>query len=147
MTENSITIRRAKREDVAALAALCGELGYPAELTPVQERLERVLDDPCHAVFVAQCPEGVVGWVHALQVIYLEEGPFTEIGGLVVASTHRGEGIGAQLMAAAESWSRSQGISLVRLRSNTIRERAHAFYKRLGYEITKSQFAFRKVLV
>jgi GNAT superfamily N-acetyltransferase len=144
--EDNVQIRRAGREDAAALAALCGELGYPTEAATVQTRLERVLDDPGHAVFVADGCGGIVGWVHALQVIYLEEGPFTEIGGLVVASSCRGEGIGARLMAAAEAWSLNQGIRLVRLRSNTIRERAHAFYRRLGYEITKSQYAFRKLL-
>jgi GNAT superfamily N-acetyltransferase len=118
-------------------------------MAEVLGRLEGVLGDARHAIFVAEAagePPGVVGWVHALQVVYLEEGPFTEIGGLVVASTHRGEGVGGLLMAAAEEWSRSQGIHLVRLRSNTIRQRAHTFYQRLGYEIVKSQYAFKKIL-
>jgi hypothetical protein len=49
-------------------------------------------------------------------------------------------------MQAAETWTLEKGCSSVYLRSNVIRTGAHEFYKRLGYTIIKSQYAFRKVL-
>ena len=55
-------------------------------------------------------------------------------------------GIGKLLMERAEMWAREHGCKIVSLRSNVIRERAHAFYERLGYKHVKTQKSFRKVL-
>jgi len=49
-------------------------------------------------------------------------------------------------MQAAEAWTLEKGCTSVYLRSNVIRTRAHKFYKRIGYTIVKSQYAFRKNL-
>ena len=67
-----------------------------------------------------------------------------EVGGLVVDSRARGQGIGRSLMAAAESWTRERGYTRLMLRSNTIRAEAHRFYQGLGYTIVKSQHKFQK---
>ena len=45
-----------------------------------------------------------------------------------------------------EQWARERGIRTIGLRSNVIRERAHAFYEREGYTVLKKQKAFRKTL-
>ncbi len=50
------------------------------------------------------------------------------------------------LMDQVERWSRQHGYGSVRLRSNVVRSRAHAFYERLGYEVIKTQKAFCKNL-
>jgi GNAT superfamily N-acetyltransferase len=50
------------------------------------------------------------------------------------------------LLDRAEMWAREKGFSATSLRSNVIRERAHAFYERQGYEHTKTQKSFRKKL-
>jgi GNAT superfamily N-acetyltransferase len=55
-------------------------------------------------------------------------------------------GAGARLLEVAEEWSRKQGCRSMSVRSNVIRERAHKFYERQGYEHYKSQKAFRKSL-
>jgi GNAT superfamily N-acetyltransferase len=88
----------------------------------------------------------VVGFVHVHLYLLLVDDREAEIGGLVVDASVRGRGLGARLMAAAEAWSLEKGCSSVYLRSNTLRTRAHAFYKNLGYSIIKSQYAFRKML-
>ncbi|MFX0145476.1 MAG: GNAT family N-acetyltransferase [Candidatus Hodarchaeota archaeon] len=54
--------------------------------------------------------------------------------------------MGKLLMKHAEEWSRTRGCQGLRLRSNIIRENAHAFYERIGYGKTKTQWVFRKVL-
>ena len=49
-------------------------------------------------------------------------------------------------LAQAEEWTLERGYDVVALRSNVIRDRAHAFYLREGYTHAKTQKAFRKTL-
>ncbi len=86
------------------------------------------------------------GWVHAHVSHLVERDPEAQIGGLVVDEACRGGGTGRLLMERAEQWARDRGLKSVYLRSNIIRKDAHAFYKKLGYEIVKTQYAFRKRL-
>lgn len=97
-------------------------------------------------MFVAVEDSGVVGFI-ALNVHedFVGERSCT-IGGLVVRDTHRSREIGAQLLDAAERWAHERDVSVVTVRSNAIRERAHRFYERHGYEIVKTQHIFRKRL-
>jgi GNAT superfamily N-acetyltransferase len=88
----------------------------------------------------------VLGWVHVHLYSLLVDDPEAEIGGLVVDEKARGQRIGEKLMQAAEAWTLEKGCLSVYLRSNVIRSRAHEFYKRIGYTIVKSQYAFRKKL-
>jgi GNAT superfamily N-acetyltransferase len=50
------------------------------------------------------------------------------------------------LLARAERWAREKGCRAIGLRSNVIRDRAHAFYERHGYKHVKTQKSFRKDL-
>ncbi len=144
---DQITIRLAKEEDVEALTDLAGQLGYPSTGQQVFSRLTVLLARPDeNAIFVADKNGRLFGWVHAHIYRLLVDDPEVEIGGLIVDESVRGQGIGEQLMWAAETWAKKMGCSSVYLRSNTIRTPAHEFYKRLGYEIIKSQYAFRKNL-
>jgi GNAT superfamily N-acetyltransferase len=47
-------------------------------------------------------------------------------------------------VSAAETWAAKRGAKRLRVRSNVMRERAHRFYERLGYTITKRQAVFDK---
>jgi GNAT superfamily N-acetyltransferase len=69
-----------------------------------------------------------------------------EIAGLVVDETARGGGIGRRLLEAAEQWARSHGCRAIRVRSNVVREGAHAFYVREGFREIKTQKVFEKGL-
>ena len=69
-----------------------------------------------------------------------------EVNGLVVDETARSRGGGAVLLAAAEKWARGKRCTSMSVRSNVLRERAHGFYLRNGYEHYKTQKAFRKGL-
>ena len=145
--ENKISIRTARAEDIEALARLATQLGYSFTAEQIQDRFDRLHARPEEdVVIIAEVGDQVVGWVHAHTYSLLVDAPEVEIGGLVVDESTRGQGIGKQLMKAAESWARKQGYSSIYLRSNTIRTQAHEFYKQIGYEIIKSQYAFRKNL-
>jgi GNAT superfamily N-acetyltransferase len=142
-------IRKARRSDVERIAKLSGELGYPASAAQVATRLRQLKPASKHAVFVAESPDaapGLVGWLHVSVSHLLENDIRAEVNGLIVAEGQRSAGAGAKLLDAAEEWARRRGCRGMNVRSNVIRERAHKFYERQGYEHYKTQKAFRKAL-
>ncbi len=147
VASDQITIRPASAEDAERIAILCHQLGYPSSHSEVVHRLDQILNDNRHAVFVATLPNGeVVGWVHALICHLLVLEKQAEIDGLVVDERYRCRGIGRLLMRRAEEWARETGCQSVYLRSNVIRKEAHKFYDTISYTNIKTQKVFRKVL-
>lgn len=147
--ENStkLKIRRARQSDAPRIAQLSGQLGYPASLKQMAARLKQVLREKSGACFVAQTKQnGVVGWVHVSVTPLLEVERRAEVNGLVVDEKVRSRGAGARLLDAAEDWACKKRCVGMSVRSNVIRERAHGFYLRQGYEHYKTQKAFRKAL-
>jgi GNAT superfamily N-acetyltransferase len=144
---NALKIRRAKTTDAAQIAVLTGQLGYPTTTAQIRERMRRIQPASQNAVFVAEASkDGVIGWLHVSKEPLLESEIRAEVNGLVVAEGQRSLGAGAQLLAAAEDWARKHGCKGMSVRSNVIRERAHEFYERHGYEHYKTQKSFRKPL-
>jgi GNAT superfamily N-acetyltransferase len=142
-----VQVRAAVKSDVEAIARLAGELGYPSTAAQVRERLDAIEGHAQHATFVAVSPGGeVVGWIDLCLVRSLTTDPRAEITGLVVDSAIRAAGVGQLLVNRGEAWAREMGLKTIGLHSNTIRERAHGFYLRLGYAVIKSQKVFRKSL-
>jgi GNAT superfamily N-acetyltransferase len=139
-------VRAARLEDAERLAELAGQLGYPTTPQQIRERFKSIAGDREQALFVAELQGEVIGWVQVLIYELLVAEREGEIGGLVVGERYRGRGVGRSLMQHAESWARQQGCPSVYLRSNIIRSGAHEFYRRLGYSLIKSQYAFRKAL-
>jgi GNAT superfamily N-acetyltransferase len=125
---------------------LCQQLGYPASQEEVQRRLNQIQQDDQHTVCGAELSGHVVGWVHVYVCQLLVADPQAEIGGLVVDEGHRRRGVGRLLMQQAEQWAREKGCWAVYLRSNVVREGAHAFYEGIGYSSAKTSMAFRKAL-
>ena len=146
--DTQITIRPANARDAGDIAALCHQLGYPSSRKQVEQRLLRIRQDASQAIFLAERPDGrVVGWVQVCARQLVVADLQAEIEGLVVDEGHRGGGIGRRLMARAEQWARERGCQAVLLRSNIIREGAHAFYEGIGYEDIKTSKTFRKALL
>ena len=140
-------IRLAKITDTVRLRELTGQLGYPATAGEIRMRLRGIRPAAQHAILVAETKDaGVVGWIHVSKQPLLEAEIVAQINGLVVAAEHRSRRVGAQLLAAAEDWARKHGCKGMVVRSNVIRERAHQFYERNGYEHYKTQKTFRKPL-
>ena len=137
-----IEIRQVEPNEFEILQQLIHELGYPLgekelliNLNLVQQRGGIIL--------VAEVYENVVGCLSGVINAGLAEGMFGEILSLVVSKDHRGSGIGTCLIEKAESWLIPQ-VTKIRIRANSIRLKAHKFYKSLGYKEIKTQISFVK---
>ena len=148
MNPPQILVRPMRVEDIAAVARLATQLGYPSTAAQIGRRFRALEDSPEASGLVAEGPDGtVLGWVHVFATRQLESDPGAEIGGLVVDESARGRGVGSALMTSAEAWARGRGFEVVSVRSNVIRIEAHEFYKSRGYQVLKSQYKLRKRLV
>ena len=142
-----IKVRRARPSDAPRLASLSGELGYPTTTAEMAKRLKKLGPASQNALFVAESSDaGVIGWGHVSVNHLVEVGTQAELNGLVVSEAQRSLGAGACILDAVEDWARKHGCPRMSVRSNVIRERAHKFYERQGYEHFKTQKAFRKAL-
>jgi GNAT superfamily N-acetyltransferase len=139
-------VRPIRPEDAEVAARLSTELGYPVDAPAVLARMQQMAGDRNRAVLVACLDGEVVGWIDLSVEYHLQSEPAALIGGLVVSEAVRGRGIGRQLCVAAENWARGVGIARLRVRSNAVRERAHAFYLRDGYTRVKTSAVFEKRL-
>lgn len=77
----------------------------------------------------AKADEDIVGYITIeldMGVIYMES--------LIVAESHRGQGIARQLVTAAEEWGRSKGAHKISLETGA-NWKAKDFYLKLGYAI------------
>ena len=138
MSDAPVHVRPACPADAEALAGLCGELGYPSTSAQVRDRL-RLLDDQERTLLVAEAEGSLAGFidVHVQRVV--EEDPYAEVGGLVVRAGHRGEGLGAALLAAAAAWGRGRGLGVMWIRANLARDGVHDFYPAVGCRRVKDQ--------
>jgi ribosomal protein S18 acetylase RimI-like enzyme len=140
-----LVIRNARPKDVSTLTSLVGELGFPQSVETVAERLN-ALSEAGESVLVAQKGQEVVGLVtvHVTPVLHRPT-PVGRLTALVVAERSRGQGLGLALVEAAERLLLAKGCALVEVTSNRELSGAHAFYERLGYEVTSLRF--RKFLL
>jgi ribosomal protein S18 acetylase RimI-like enzyme len=142
-----VVIRQMQPDDVAAVADLTSQLGYPASESETKRRYDFIKDRWDARLLVAQHAERlVVGWIHVQATYLLEADPRAEIWGLIVSEAARGTGAGRALVEAAEDWAVRLGLEVIAVRSNIVREHAKGFYEHLGYAMIKKQNAFRKSL-
>jgi ribosomal protein S18 acetylase RimI-like enzyme len=137
----SVTVRTAQRRDAAAVAALLGDLGYPATEEQAAERIERVETDASILLIVAEL-EGEVAGFGALHMQNLIERDDigSHVAALVVAERFRRRGVGEALMDALEDEARARGSRYLALNTAHRRSDAHAFYEALGYEHTGRRY-------
>jgi GNAT superfamily N-acetyltransferase len=139
------TIRPPRPGDYEQMAELAGQLGYPSTGPDVARRLADMRNADQYAVYVAELANGrIAGWIGVYVFRAVELDGFVEISGLVVDERIRSRGIGKKLLDAAEGWARSHGYDGISVRSNTKRERAHAFYRRNGFQGEKTQASLYK---
>ena len=143
MNAESVSIRPACREDVAAIVAMLADdhLGRARERVEdplpavYYQAFERVERDQNLALVVAESEGRVVG---CLQLAILPG--LSSQGGLRglledvrVASDCRSRGIGEKLVQWAVTEAKARGCNLVELLTHQTRTDAQRFYKRLGF--------------
>jgi len=61
---------------------------------------------------------------------------YCHVAEIAVSSRHQGQGIGAQLLSAAEDWGRAKGAEFASLEYLAVNTRASTFYQqRMGYRV------------
>lgn len=147
VSSDGVHIRDMRPDDAERVAALASQLGYPSATADVARRLPPLLGRADHRLIVAADPDDrVVGWVHVLRRADIMRDDFVQVVALVVDEARRSLGIGTRLLDEAERWAVDVGADAVTLSSRVARSRAHAFYERAGYTISKTSLFFSKTL-
>jgi len=143
MNAGTVSLRRARREDVAAIVAMLADdhLGRAREraedpLPPAYyEAFERVERDPNLTLVVAESEGRVVGCLQlaVLSGISSQGGTRGLLEDVRVATDCRSRGIGEQLVQWAIAEAKARGCNLVELLTHQTRVDAQRFYKRLGF--------------
>jgi GNAT superfamily N-acetyltransferase len=146
-------IREARPSDIDALMRLNIELhefsaaGVPSRLRTssayntetMRARWAALLDEAATTTLVALDGDEIVGYaeVHMVEpehdpgVVPTRRG---HLQSLLVTSTHRGEGVGSRLLAAAETWARDRGAQEMELDHWVFEGGPAGFYEHAGYE-------------
>ncbi|WP_347756617.1 GNAT family N-acetyltransferase [Agrococcus sp. ProA11] len=135
-------VRRAVRDDVAALVALLsdddlGRAREGAELARYESAFDAVTRDSTHYLAtVVDEAERVVGTMQLSIMPGLSRGGTTrlQIEGVRVAAHERSHGLGSAMLEWAHEHGRARGAALAQITTDRTRERARAFYARLGYD-------------
>jgi RimJ/RimL family protein N-acetyltransferase len=139
-----LRIRRAVPSDAEAIAALARSVSAEPEgwlltlgawRSTADERryirlLRRSLDA---AVYVAECPEGLVGRLSLSRDTHPSSHHVADLG-LMVAASHRRRGIGRALLQAAVEWAREAGVTKLELHVFPHNEAAIRLYESFGFE-------------
>ena len=101
-----------------------------------------ILRDPNNNIVVAELADEILG---VLQITFIptltHQGSWrAQIEGVRVASSHRRQGVGTQLVAWATELAREKNCRLVQLTMDRRREPVGNFYRRLGFIATHEGF-------
>lgn len=148
----SVRFRPGTRDDLNAVVALLSEdavSGIDASLTPADflAAFEEMQRSGCSTLIVGEGEDGTIIATYQLTLIAgisLNALFRAQLESVRVASAHRGQGIGAALLADAEARARAGGATVMQLTSNAARLDARRFYERAGYK--PSHTGFKKPL-
>jgi GNAT superfamily N-acetyltransferase len=141
----AVTIRPALPADAPVLSELLTQLGYPATVSEVRQRLRAFSNSPALAAFVATNRYGeVVGLItaHIIASIH-DNNPVAWLTTLVVLEDARGAGIGSALVRHVEQWAAGKGAQRLSVTSGIHRQATHEFYEKRDYERTGLRFTKR----
>ena len=152
---DAITLREARREDVAAIVALLADdhLGAGREVvsdppsSAYFAAFEKVVADPRNLLAVAEDAGGQV--VGTLQMTFIpglsnQGAELALIEAVRVDSSLRGQGFGQVMIGWALDEARRRGCRFVELFTHASRVDAQRFYERLGFE--QSHAGMRRAL-
>ncbi len=150
-----ITVRPARREDVAAIVRLLADddLGAGREvvsdppLPAYGEAFDKLAANPRSLLVAAEDAGGVV--VGALQLTFIpglsnQGAELALVSAVRISSSLRNHGLGQQMMDWAMDEARRRGCKYMELFTHLSRVEAQRFYKRLGF--AKSHAGMRREL-
>jgi ribosomal protein S18 acetylase RimI-like enzyme len=138
-----IIVRDAVAADADALAPLLEALGYPADPPTITARLRDLrATDATGRVLVATDGDECVGFavLHSTPVLHRATA-VGRITGIAVRPAVQGRGVGRELVSAAETHFRAQGLERIEVTSGPMHAEAYPFYRRLGYVDQGVRFA------
>lgn len=138
----NITIRKATSDDLESIYILICELeeqhldGELFEITFLKN-----INDPDIHYLVAVLNNRIVGFLslHVQHILHHSK-PTCELQELNIKSELRGSGIGALLMKEVERIANELNLEEIELTTKIHRDRAQAFYRKLGYAHTHNKF-------
>ncbi|MEY9124157.1 GNAT family N-acetyltransferase [Bradyrhizobium yuanmingense] len=143
MNAEAVSIRPARREDVAAIVAMLADdhLGRARERvedplpSAYYDAFARIARDPNLTLVVAESEGRVVGCLQLaiLPGLSSQGGSRGLLEDVRVATECRSRGIGEQLVQWAVTEAKARGCNLVELLTHQTRVDAQRFYKRLGF--------------
>lgn len=145
-TRDDMHIRPAQPTDAETVNELLRQLGYPQDSTATTaSRIRTWDDDTSSAAYVADADGELLGVIAVHSCPFFERaGSWARIVALVVSSQARGQGVGSQLMEAAEVFAISRGCTSMEVTSANHRQDTHEFYRRRGYQTgASSRFLHR----
>lgn len=135
-------VRHATDADAQDIARLIGQLGYPFDASDAPRRLAKMATGGRAVVLLAEQNGHVVGLItsHLLSVINREY-DVAWLTTLVIEKTVRGSGVGRTLVQAVEQFAREAGCERLTVTTHLHRADAHAFYEKLGFELTGRRYS------
>ena len=136
------TVRAARLDDLEPMVDLLRllftiEEDFNVDATRQRQGLALLLREARACVLVAEAEGRVVGMCTGQLVISTAEGgPSLLIEDVVIATDHRGKGLGRELMAAMARWAGAQGATRMQLLADRNNLPALHFYERLGWQTT-----------
>lgn len=151
---SGLTLREAGPEDLEAIIRLHeedelgthGDAWTPDNRPAYEAAFTAIVRSPDNALFVALDGEEVVGTFQLTFIPNLTgRGALrVKVESVKVKAARRSGGIGARMMAFAETEARARGAAMLELTSKKTRGAAHRFYERIGY--TRTHEGFKKKL-
>jgi GNAT superfamily N-acetyltransferase len=133
---DNLVIRKALKEDLAAILALYEGLGDILDVPTAERIFERMQRYPNYALYAAVVDAKIIGTFALLIMDNLAHKgtPSGIVEDVVVSSQWRGQGVGKQMMQFAMEQCKQAGCYKLMLSSNLKREAAHRFYESLGFQ-------------
>ncbi|MCJ8282249.1 MAG: GNAT family N-acetyltransferase [Rivularia sp. ALOHA_DT_140] len=145
----SLDIRTASLEDVNLLielyAGMNGESPLPNDLAKeIFAAIIRIPNYHIYLVFNNNQPVATFSLLHLPTMMYQGYHKYAVLDAVTVSPKFRSQGIGREMIKTAMKMSADEGCYKVTLSSSLKRERAHRFYKSLGFE--QHGWSFESVL-
>jgi GNAT superfamily N-acetyltransferase len=133
---DNLVIRKALKEDLAAILVLYADLGDILDVFAAERIFERMQRYPNYALYVVVVDEKIIGTFALLIMDNLAHKgtPSGIVEDVVVSSQWRGQGVGKQMMQFVMEQCKQAGCYKLMLSSNLKREAAHKFYESLGFQ-------------